>query len=246
MKASPVHHILFDLGGTLMRAHGDWEPVFARSDRALTNALKMYRIELDVRVFRARLREYYNQRDKDFHETTYHFVLRELLHELGYGEIPESVIRAALDAMFSVTQSNWVLEEDALETILQLKAQNYRLGIFSNAGDDRDVQNQVEGFGIRPHFDFVLTSAACFYRKPHARAFEIALARWNIQPEEAAMVGDSLQADIFGAQSLGMTGIWISRRAQFTPDEAERIQPNFSLVELKGLSPTLGQINLSR
>lgn len=246
MNALPVHHILFDLGGTLMRARGDWLPVFEQSDRALTSFLRSYRLEVDAKIFRARLHEYYDQRDKDFHETTYHFVLRELLKDLGYGEVVESVIRAALDAMFSVTQSNWVLEEDALETILQLKAHGYRLGIFSNAGDDKDVQGQVEGFGIRSHFDFVLTSAACFYRKPHARAFEIALARWNIPPEEAAMVGDSLRADIFGANNLGMKSIWISRRAQVTEDEIQHIRPDFSVVELKELFPTLEQINLSR
>jgi len=246
MKASPIRHIIFDLGGTLMRASGDWAPVLTQADQALTNTLRMYRIELDAKIFRAHLHEYYSQRDKDFHETTYHLVLRELLQELGYGEIPESVIRAALDAMFAVTQSNWILEDDTPETLQQLKAQGCKLGIFSNAGDDKDVQDQIENFGIRPHFDFVLTSAACFYRKPHARAFEIALARWNIPPEEAAMVGDSLQADILGAKNLGMTAIWLKRRAQFTPDEAERIQPDFSLVELKELSPTLEQINLSR
>lgn len=246
MKASPIRHIIFDLGGTLMRASGDWAPVLTQADQALTNTLRMYRIELDAKIFRAHLHEYYSQRDKDFHETTYHLVLRELLQELGYGEIPESVIRAALDAMFAVTQSNWILEDDTSKTLQQLKAQGCKLGIFSNAGDDKDVQDQIENFGIRPHFDFVLTSAACFYRKPHARAFEIALARWNIPPEEAAMVGDSLQADILGAKNLGMTAIWLKRRAQFTPDEAERIQPDFSLVELKELSPTLEQINLSR
>jgi putative hydrolase of the HAD superfamily len=242
-NAPVIRHILFDLGGTLMHAQGDWEPVFARSDQALTNTLKMYRIELDARVFRARLREYYNQRDKDFHETTYHFVLRELLHDLGYGEIPESVIRAALDAMFSITQSNWRLEDDALETFRLLRSKNYRLGIFSNAGDDKDVHDLVENFGIRSCFDFVLTSAACFYRKPHARAFEIALARWNIQPEESAMVGDSLQADIFGAQSLGMKGIWISRRAQVTANEKRNIRPDFSVVGLDEVFVTLEQIN---
>ncbi len=246
MNASPIRHILFDLGGTLMRARGDWEPVFARSDQALTDALRMYRIELDAKVFRARLREYYSQRDKDFRETTYHFVLSELLKDLGYGEVPESVIRNALDAMFATTEDNWVLEDDALQTIQQLKAQGYKLGIFSNAGDDKDVQTQVTSFGIRPHFDFVLTSAACFYRKPHARAFEIALARWNIPPEEAAMVGDSLQADIFGAKNLGMTTIWLTRRAKFTADEKEHIQPDLELVGLNELFSSLDQINLTR
>jgi 2-haloalkanoic acid dehalogenase type II len=245
MNSLPVHHILFDLGGTLMRARGDWEAVFKQSDQALTNALLEHHIELDAKTFRARLREYYAQRDKDFQETTYHFVLYELLKDLGHVEVAESMIRSALDAMFSVTQSNWIAEEDTLETIQRLKSQNYKLGIFSNAGDDKDVQTQVEKFGIRSHFDFILTSAACFYRKPHARAFEIALARWNIPPKEAVMVGDSLQADIFGAKNLGMYSIWITRRAQFTADEVQHIQPDFCMVTLNELLPTLERINLT-
>jgi len=246
MNASPVRHILFDLGGTLMRARGDWTPVFKQSDQALTNTLQKYHIELDAKIFRAQLHEYYQQRDKDFQETTYHFVLRELLKDLGYAEVAEFIIRLALDAMFKVTQDNWILEDDTLDTIQQLKSQNYSLGIFSNAGDDKDVQQLIENFGIRSYFDFVLTSAACYYRKPHARAFEIALARWNISPEEAAMVGDSLPADIFGAKSLGMQAIWITRRAQFTPDEAQHIQPDFGMVGLDELYPTLERINLTR
>jgi 2-haloalkanoic acid dehalogenase type II len=246
MSSSPVHHILFDLGGTLMHARDDWAPVFNRSDQALTNALREYHIELDARIFRARLREYYAQRDKDFRETTYHFVLHELLKDLGHADVAESVIRSALDAMFSITQSNWIPEEDTMKTIQQLISNNYKLGIFSNAGDDKDVQTQVGNFGIRTYFDFVLTSAGCFYRKPHARAFEIALARWNIPPEEAAMVGDSLQADIFGAKNLGMRSIWITRRAQVTAEEEQRIQPDFSVAGLNELLPTLERINLTR
>ena len=229
-----------------MHAHGDWLPVFSRADQALTKTLLEHDIKLDAKIFRARLREYYNQRDKDFQETSYHFVLQELLKELGHAEVAEPVIRSALDAMFAITQSNWILEEDTPQTIQQLKSQNYKLGIFSNAGDDKDVQTLVENFGIRPYFDFVLTSAACYYRKPHARAFEIALAQWNISPEEAAMVGDSLEADIFGANNLGMQSIWIKRRAQFTTDEELRIQPTFDLGDLNGLLSTLERINLTR
>ena len=243
---TPIQHILFDLGGTLMHARGDWAPIFEQADQALANFLRGYRIKLDAKIFRKRLHDYYNQRDKDFQETTYHFVLRELLQELGYAEIPESVLRSALDAMFEVTQTNWVLEEDTMETIKQLKSKNYKLGIFSNAGDDKDVRTLVWSLGLRPHFDFVLTSAACFYRKPHPRAFEIALARWNVPPEEAAMVGDSLQADIFGARNLGMQAIWISRRAQFTADEEERSHPDFGIVGLDELLPVLERINLPR
>jgi len=246
MTTPPVHHILFDLGGTLMHARENWSATLNHADQALTNKLREYDIELKKSIFRARLHQYYEQRDKDFCETTYHFVLRELLKELGYDEVAESVLRSALDAMYSVTQSNWILEDDSLMVIQKLKSENYHLGIFSNAGDDKDVQELIESFGIRPYFDFVLTSAACYYRKPHARAFEIALAQWSISPEDAVMVGDSLQADIYGAKSLNMQAIWITRRAQFTADEEQRIQPDFSLPSLNQLLPTLEQINLTR
>ncbi len=246
MNTVPIQHILFDLGGTLMHARNDWAPVFERADQALANKLSEHQIKLDARIFRARLHEYYEQRDKDFQETTYHFVLRELLKELDYAEVTESILRSALDEMFSVTQINWMIEQDTIPAIQKLKFNNYHLGIFSNAGDDKDVQTLVESFGLRSHFDFVLTSAACYYRKPHARAFEIALAQWNIEPEEAVMVGDSLQADIYGAKNLGMQTIWITRRAQFTADEKRRIQSDFSMFGLDGLFPTIERINLTR
>jgi 2-haloalkanoic acid dehalogenase type II len=246
MNATPIRHILFDLGGTLMHSHGDWLPVFERADQALVNKLYKHHIQLESKTFRARLRQYYAQRDQDFRETSYHFVLRELLKELGQAEVAESVLRSALDAMYSITQKNWQLEDDSLDTIQKLKSKKYQLGIFSNAGDDKDVQELVESFGIRPYFDFVLTSAACYYRKPHPRAFEIALAQWSIEPEEAVMVGDSLGADIYGAQSLNMQTIWLTRRAQFTADEEQRIKPDFSLPSLNKLLPTLERINLTR
>jgi putative hydrolase of the HAD superfamily len=148
--------------------------------------------------------------------------------------------------MYSITQTNWTLEDDAPAALQKLKSKGYHLGIFSNAGDDKDVQQLIESFGVRPHFDFVLTSAACYYRKPHARAFEIALAQWNISPGEAVMVGDTLMADIYGAHQLGMQTIWLTRRAQFNADEELRVQPDFSLRDLDQLYPTLEQINLMR
>jgi HAD superfamily hydrolase (TIGR01549 family) len=246
MTAFPIKHILFDLGGTLMHPRGDWEPIHERADRALVDRLREYNIRLEPHVFRARLHEYYDRRDKDLQETTYHFVLRELLKEEGHAEAVESVLRSALDAMYSVTQPNWQIESDAVETLRQLKAGRYRLGLFSNAGDDRDVQQLVESFGIRPYFDFVLTSAACFYRKPHRRAFEISLAQWNAAPQEAAMVGDSLEADIAGAKRAEMTAIWITRRAQFRDEDMRRIRPDFSLRKLTELLPTLDMIAVTR
>lgn len=229
-----------------MHARADWQPIHARADQALVDALARHHIQLDAQLFRERLHKYYEERDKDFRETTYHFVLRELLKELRQPEATEPILRSALDALYTITQSNWQLEGDASETLTRLKSDGFHLGIFSNAGDDKDVQDLITEFGIRSQFDFVLTSAASFYRKPHPRAFEIALARWNIEPAEAVMIGDSLEADIGGAKQLGMKTIWITRRAKFTDEEMRRIKPDFSIRKLSELIPTLDLISLSR
>ena len=243
--AASIKHILFDLGGTLMHARGDWNPIHAQADQALVNKLQACDLQISAEQFRQRLHEYYHQRDKDLQETTYHFVLRELLKELSDAEAAESDIRSALDAMYTITQTNWQLESDTLETLRQLQSSQYKVGIFSNAGDDKDVQELIEGFGVRSYFDFVLTSAACFYRKPHPRAFEIALAQWNIDPQEAVMVGDSLEADIFGAKRLGMKAVWITRRAVFKEEDMRRIQPDFNIRKLTELLPTLERMSIS-
>ena len=245
MAIPHTQYLLFDLGGTLMHARGDWEPIHAQADAALVQKLSEHEIALDTRVFRARLHAYYAQRGRDYRETTYHFVLRELLNELGYPEVPEAILRSALDALYAVTQRNWLLEDDAQATLAELKSKNHQLGILSNAGDDKDVQDLVEGFGVRSYFDFVLTSAACYYRKPHARAFELALARWNAPPQEAVMIGDSLEADIEGAGNLTLRTIWITRRAQFTDEELRRIKPEFSVRKLSELLPTLERISMT-
>lgn len=246
MTTPRFRYLLFDLGGTLMHAENDWAPVTIEGDEALSRKLSEHNIQVESNIFREHLDEYYSQRDQNFQETTYHFVLRNLLSELGYDDVDESILRSALDALYSVTQKNWELESDALETIQNLKSQEFQLGILSNAGDDKDVQTLIDKFGIRPHFDFVLTSATCFYRKPHARAFEFALAHWSISPEEAIMIGDNLEADIQGAKNLKMKAIWISRRAQFKDGDIQRFKPDFSIRKLSELLPTLERISVNQ
>lgn len=242
-----IRAILFDLGGTLMFARGAWDSIHRRADMALTESLQAQGLELDPNTFaprfRERLRAYYAQRDKELYETTYMSVLREMLRDNGYDKIMETGVRSALDAMFAVTQSNWTLEEDTIPTLTQLESSGYRMGIISNAGDNKDVLQLVERFQLGFFFDFVLTSAACSYRKPHPRIFEIALAHWYIPPSEAIMIGDSLEADIMGAQKTGLIGVWITRRAQPKVDDLQRIKPDFSLRSLNELYPTLKQID---
>jgi putative hydrolase of the HAD superfamily len=248
MPPNFLRAVIFDFGGTLMYGRNTWDPFIAKADEALTNYMSSKGIELNVntfpREFRRRLNDYFRQREKDLFETTYTHVLQELVREKGYDDVPGDVIRTALDALFAVTQTNWALEEDAIPTLKKLDENGYKLGIISNAGDDQDVQQLARGFGIQKYFDFILTSAACSYRKPHPRIFELALANWYLLPSEAVMVGDNLTADIRGAQSAGIYGVWLNRRADPQMETEETVTPDASISSLSELPAILDRLQV--
>ena len=248
MARNFLRAVLFDLGGTLMYEHATWDAINARADEALTNYLRAEGLELNLstfpREFRKRLRKYFQQREKDLLETTYSFVLRDVLKDKGYGDVPENTLRNALDQLFAITQTNWVLEEDTLPTLQKLEEDGYRMGLISNAGDDQDVQQLARRFGIARYFDFILTSAACSYRKPHRRIFELALSNWYFLPSEAVMVGDNLDADIRGAQRVGLFAVWLSRRAGEPTEEQRTIKPDASIAALSELPAFLDHLQV--
>jgi len=248
MPRNILRAVIFDLGGTLMYEREATHPVNARADEALTLYLREQGFELNLSTFpvefRKRLGEYFSQREKDLLETTYSFVLRDVLADKGYQDLPDQIIRSALDRLFAVTQTNWILEDDTLSTLTKLENDGYRMGLISNAGDDKDVQQLVKKFDITRFFDFVLTSAACSYRKPHPRIFELALSNWYFLPSEAVMVGDNLVADIKGAQTVGLYGVWLKRRAGSKAAEQSDVKPDAGLTSLNELPALLDHLQV--
>jgi FMN phosphatase YigB (HAD superfamily) len=53
------------------------------------------------------------------------------------------------------------------------------------------------------------------------------------------MIGDNLDADIRGAQNVGIYGVWISRRADPITEDQVQIQPDASLSSLSELPSIL-------
>jgi HAD superfamily hydrolase (TIGR01549 family) len=229
-----IQAVLFDLGETLMYSLNPWPPVFDRAGRELSTALCESNVDVDCDTFhidfRQRLDEYYADRERNLFETSTIMILRELLAEKGHHNVPEKILRDGLDQFYAVTQQNWALEEDATPTLNILQENGFHLGLVSNAGDTRDVFQLTEKFGIEKYFDFIITSAECGYRKPHPRIFELALTNWGYMPDEIAMVGDRLDADIRGAQPLGIYTIWITRRAKRL--DPAPISPDYSVKTL--------------
>lgn len=214
-------YVLFDLGSTLIYFDGVWTEVMAQALEKATSHLRSLGYDLDQDAFPTAyyelIQEYYQKRNDKWVEYTAEHVLQEALRVHSYPEPPSEHLKAALKVLYGVTQQNWRPEQDAAPTLEALLARGHRLGILSNAADDDDVQTLVDNAGLRKYFDFVLTSAKSGIRKPSPAIFQEALSLWGAAPEQAVMVGDTVTADIAGANSVGMASVWIIRRAD-TPE----------------------------
>jgi FMN phosphatase YigB (HAD superfamily) len=137
---------------------------------------------------------------------------------------------------------------DSLGTLRWLRERGFRLGSVSNRGYvGPRFRQELRDMGLAELFEVVAVSCDVGYMKPHPRIFEHALEAMGLRPEQTAMVGDSLRADVGGARALGMVTIW--RRpplgepveAGSDPPEVEgSARPDYtidSLGEIRGLPP---------
>lgn len=247
---SKIKVVFFDLGSTLVYSKVPWPPIYEQADRALVEVLCRAGIGIDPAAFYTEfggfIRSYYDKHTEDNLEQTTFTVLRDVMSRKGFRSVPDPVLHAALEAMYAVTQQNWYLEEDAISTLETLKSRGYRLGLISNTSDDNNVQGIVDRWGLRPFFETIVTSAALGIRKPDVRIFQVALDRFRVQPEAAAMVGDTLDADVLGANQSGIYSIWVTRRVH-VPEEGElAIQPQAVVTALSQIPDLLAEVENDR
>ncbi len=126
------------------------------------------------------------------------------------------------------------LFDDAIETLQALRAGGYRLGCVTNRpfGGPGFVA-EVDDLGLGELLDAMAVSCDVGYMKPHPKIFQHALDTLGVDPQEAVMVGDSLRADVAGAQALGMTAIWRDR--PHIREQVDGVRPDFVVDELREL-----------
>jgi len=212
-----IKGIIFDLGSTLIRFDGEWPAVFALADDTLLAELARTGLALDGPAFISRYREFlqtfYAQRESEFVEYTAAYLLREALKEFEVEALPDEVLDRVLAARYAVSEAHWHPMPTVHETLSGLRDAGYKLGLVSNASDTANVQRLIDRSELRAYFDPILVSAALGIRKPNPRIFQIVLEQWGLAPTQVVVVGDTLGADILGAQNAGIRGIWLTVQA---------------------------------
>ena len=109
---------------------------------------------------------------------------------------------------------------EMIETLVALQKAGIRMGVVSNTTNPGFMKDYEQSLlKLDPYFEFSIYSSEVPYRKPHPSIFQLALARLNLDPAEVLFVGDNLNADVVGAQSVGMPAAWLNREGKDLPSD---------------------------
>lgn len=121
-----------------------------------------------------------------------------------------------------------LLFADAAPTLLWLEANEICPVILTNGPSDGQ-REKVASLDLGRYVREIFISEEIGFSKPHRECFEYVLKRLGLRPDEAVMVGDSLEYDIRGATSLSIPSILVDREASYPDYPGEKI---VSLAEL--------------
>jgi 2-haloacid dehalogenase len=169
--------------------------------------------------------------------TKYSDVLREEVREAGrrWGFEPQaSEVEALADSL-----RNWQPFPDTVEALRTLK-ERYKLAIISNV-DDRLFA--LTACHLQVEFDWIITAEQAGTYKPSPNNFELALERIGMAPEKVVHVAESLFHDHVPAKKLGLSTIWVHRRANkggFGATPPANAEPDLEVPDLKSLVSAMG------
>jgi len=208
-----IRAITFDCAGTLVEVEYEPAQFAVRCLRqagltAAANAEELYR-----GLFRAGIGEFLEANRRNDARAANAFYLRlnqEWLCGMGMDPADAGRIQEAGEELaFGQEASFFVAYPEALDSLAELKAGGYRLGVVSNW--DYTLPRVLEMLRISPFLEFALASLVEGVEKPDPRLFGIAAARFGLPASEILHVGDDEIDDRDGAIGAGMAWTLVDR-----------------------------------
>ena len=213
-------HIFFDLDHTIW----DFDRNAEETLNELYNTYKLDELGLkSCTDFIAKYTENNHQLWADYHlgKITKDFLRAERFNKtfIQLGIHPDVVPHQFEDDYVSISPTKTNLFEGA-ENVLSYLQQKYTLHIISN-GFKETTLTKMNLSGLNPYFSNVIISEDVGVNKPNPIIFEYALDKAQAFKEESIMIGDSLEADIYGALNFGIDAIFFNPLKKEKPDDVK-------------------------
>lgn len=233
--------VFLDWGGTLAQLPKEyaepwtvWAGVLAsercpRAEGQIRTALETTDRELGGRIYA------YLGKSSEYWKLYDEHVLDALNIRASRGEIENSVQRVFDDP--SLVR----LYPETPTVLATLRERGYRTGLISNHNDQ--LLRVLRHYALEAYLDTVTYSQEAGAEKPNPAVFTLALRRDDCQATDAVHVGDSLEADVEGARTVGIRPIWLNRQGLNHSPDCSIIR---SLSELVPLLATLNEQERAR
>ena len=221
--------VMFDLDYTLLRPSDQFEaPGYVRTGAR-------FGLELDAaRWLQAEHAAYAAARERRERTGLIHddgllpVIAHAIIEGLGGGP-PDAVEKTAAAIIDAWSRAeNFGLYDDVLPCLGVLRGAGVRMALVSNALG-HGLEAVVAHFALDEFICAGVSSASVGVVKPAAALFEAMLARLDVAPAAAVMVGDSVEDDVKGALACGCGAILLDRNARASGASLPRIE---SLAEL--------------
>ena len=222
-----IEHVFFDLDHTLW----DFEK---NSDLTFEKVFKKQQIDTDLHAFLEVYRpinlEYWRlYRDEKVSKKELRYGrLKKAFDSINYTISDDLIDIIAIEYIEFLPDFNHLFE-GTFEILEYLKGK-YQLHIITN-GFQEIQHKKMEASKLLTYFDAIITSESVGVKKPNPKVFHHALEVTNANQENSIMIGDSLEADIFGAINIGMPAIYCNFDNKPKNDPAYKSIT--SLLELK-------------
>lgn len=153
--------------------------------------------------------------------------LKSVFDEMKY-PATDDIINVLSEEYINHLSSFNSLFPNTIEVLNYLRP-NYKLHIITN-GFQEVQEKKLRNSGIHGFFDQIIDSEMAGVKKPNPIIFNLALNKAGAKPERSLMIGDSLEADILGAKSLGFHTIHFNAHRENSHDLAPII---YDLEEIK-------------
>lgn len=239
--------VVFDLDETLIDwsgFHGDWAEMETYHLGGVFDLLRQTHPLDDLQEYvaevRARSMAAWTASRADLRAPNLVDVLVESALALG---VPRELIRIedCLQAYRWGAVKGTVIFPGVVETLTLLRDNGIKTGIITNAYQPMSLRDlELRDYGLLDFFPTCRFSAADVgMLKPHSAIFEAALNCLGTLPQETVFVGDDPEADVMGAQGVGMKAVLRQSRRQ--PPHNGFCDPDAVIQRLDELPPLLDQ-----
>ena len=209
IKLKNIKNILFDCDGVLYQ---DLEAVFGQVSKKMTEYISK-KLNLDLKVAKELQRSYFHKYDTSLNGLMIH-------HDIP----PKEFLDYVHDIDLSFLEKDQTLRKE-LESI------NVRKFVFTN-GSKEHVKNITTSLGIDDQFENVFDIVDAKYNpKPAAKAFDLMIEKFKIDPKETLYIED-IAKNLSIGKERGTTTVWLINDEYWGKKESDKEYIDYKIENL--------------